>query len=96
MHLTDNQFNALHYMVEHGPIVGEDVAIPVGMCGKRKTKFVCHVFTGATVNALCALGLATVTLGEVRRPVDAAGRHGHPRRTVTVTITDAGRRMVAQ
>lgn len=90
MTLSDAQFGALISIREHGPINAVEVASAPGMDGKRKVKLECHVLNMATLAKLEQAGLVAVSRGEIYRPKDAAGRNGHPRRDVCISITAAG------
>lgn len=90
MKLSDAQFGALSTLYQHGPINAVEVAGPAGMDGKRKIKLECHALNVATLTKLEAAGLVAVSRGDIYRPTDAAGRKGHPRRNVCISITAEG------
>ena len=95
MKLSDGQFGALSTLAQFGPKTAVQIAGPVGMDGKRKLSLQWNVATAATLTKLVDAGLAVVVPGEIERPTDATGRKGRPRRTLTISITEAGRAALA-
>jgi hypothetical protein len=94
MKLSDAQFGALWHLADHGPVTAEEIIGPRNMAGKRKTTLKIHSMTAATINRLEAGGLVTVERIAAPRPVNAVGTPGHKRNTLTITITDAGRKAI--
>jgi DNA-binding MarR family transcriptional regulator len=95
MKLTDAQFSALHTLAEFGPKAATEVRMPPAMDGSRRIKLECHFLTAPTLARLEQGGLVSVQRSEPSAPVNAVGKRGHARRSLTISITDAGRAAVA-
>ncbi len=91
MRLSDAQFGALWQLIDHGPVIAEEIVLSQAMDGSRRTKLQCHLLTAATLSRLEAEGLVAVQRCPAQRPVNAAGKAGHRRNLLTIDITDAGR-----
>ena len=87
MKLTDAQFGVLHQLREFGPINTYEVEGPPNMAGKRKVRLETSKLTSATLDALLAKKLVTVSRGEAFRPTDATGKPGHKRRPIYIDIS---------
>jgi DNA-binding MarR family transcriptional regulator len=91
MKISDAQFSVLHTLRESGPKTATEVILPPSMDGTRKTKLEWNVATGLTLAKLEAAGLVVVAREPLPRVKNAVGRYGHPRRSLTISITDKGR-----
>lgn len=96
MRITDSQFGALCTLRDFGPRDGEEILLPRGMDGKRKTRLSCHLMVSTTLQRMEDQGLVSVERGEYRAPKNAVGKSGHPRRPITISITDKGRAALAE
>lgn len=94
MKLTDAQFGALSSLSDHGPQELIEVHGSRGMDGKRKIT-VQGIMTAPTLARLEQAHLVSVDRSGGTRPVNAVGKAGHLRFSLTVSITDAGRAALA-
>ena len=92
MTLSDTQFAVLNCLNEFGMKTAIEVLGPIGMDGKRKVaRLEWNVANKVTLAKLEGAGFVSVKRAEPTRPADATGRLGHPRREISIEITDAGR-----
>lgn len=91
MKLSPAQFATLHTLFEFGPKTAMEVLAPADMSGKRKAKLEWNVASAPTLASLEAAGLVSVERRPVDAPSNAFGKLGHPRRALTIAITDKGR-----
>jgi DNA-binding MarR family transcriptional regulator len=96
MKLSYAQFSVLHTLDMHGPKSAVEVILPEGMDGKRKTRLEWNMATGPTLSKLESAHLVTVSRTPLPTVRSAVGRSGHPRRKLTIAITDAGRAALAE
>lgn len=94
MKLTDAQFGFLGTLIDHGPQTVTEVHGPRGMDGKRKITLQGSV-AGPTLTKLEDAAMIHVVRGEAQRPVNAVGKPGNRRVTLTIEITAAGREAYA-
>jgi hypothetical protein len=95
MKLTDAQAGALHTLAQFGPKQGVEVRMPPAMDGSRRIKLECHIMNAPTLAKLEASGLVSVVREQLPTPKNAVGKSGHARRSVTISITEAGRAALA-
>ena len=96
MKLTDTQFGVLQCLNEFGMKTATEVLGPVGMDGKRKVaRLEWNVANKVTLAKLESAGFVAVKRATSERFADATGKLGHPRRTIYVEITEAGKAALA-
>lgn len=90
MKLSDAQFGFLQTLIDYGPQTITEVHGPRGMDGKRKITLQGSI-AGPTLTKLEDAAMIHVARGEAQRPINAVGKAGNRRVTLTVTVTEAGR-----
>jgi hypothetical protein len=96
MKLTDAQFCLLNRLAEYGPAKDAvEIAGPRGMDGKRKIKLQWDGTSKAALDKIEAAGWVAITRERLPTPVNAVGGKGNPRTGLTISITDAGRTVLA-
>jgi hypothetical protein len=95
LRITDSQFGALCTLRDFGPNEGEEILLPRGMDGTRKTRLSCNLMVGPMLSRMEAQGLIRVERGEYHAPKNAVGKSGQPRRPIVISITDKGRTALA-
>lgn len=93
--LSPAQFSALHTLREFGPKTAVEVVLPAAMDGTRKTRLEWNVATAPTLAKLEAAGYVKVARKPMPTIRNAVGKSGHPRRALTIEITEAGRNALA-
>ena len=94
--LTAAQFGALCTLRDFGPATATEVLMPPAMGGTRRAKLQWNVATGPTLSTLESAGFVSVHRATAPGPKNAVGKAGHPRRILTIAITDAGIAALAQ
>ena len=96
MKLSDTQFGVLDCLNKFGMKTAIEVLGPVGMDGKRKvSRLEWNVANKVTLAKLEDNGLVSVKRATSERFADATGKLGHPRRTIYIEITEAGKAALA-
>jgi hypothetical protein len=91
---TDAQFGALHQLATYGPADATEIEGPLAMDGTCRVKLQCRVMSPATLRVLEDAGLVSVSRELIGRPISATGKRGHRRYSLTITITDIGRKVL--
>lgn len=95
MKLTPAQFATLHTLAKFGPKKAREVLMPPAMDGSKRVKLEWNVASAPTLAALEAAQLVAVERVREATPTDAVGKRGHQRRSLTISITEAGRAALA-
>lgn len=96
MKLSPAQHGTLHALAAFGPQTATEVQLPPAMDGKRRVKLEWSGGNPATLAVLEGGGLVHVVRTPIETPRNAVGKPGHKRRGLTITITDAGRKALAE
>lgn len=88
--LSPAQFGLLRTLREFGPQSAIEVAMPPAMDGSACTKIEGNI-AAATLNRLLDAGMVSVERKLLPRLVNAVGKPGRRRVSLTISITDAGR-----
>jgi hypothetical protein len=94
--LSDAQLGVLWQLDGQGPIKAEEILGFSKKIGARTAALCCPQMTMATMKRLEAEGLILVQRARAPRPVNAVGKAGRLRNTLTISITEAGREALSK
>jgi hypothetical protein len=89
--LSDTQLGVLWYLDGQGPIKAEEILGFSKMSGASTATLCCPQMSMATMKRLEAERLIIVQRARAPHPVNAVGKAGRLRNTLTIRITGAGR-----